>query len=71
MLFGKDSYRPSEFPYYWRVLETRDEFFDYYRKYHAHWQMYGLDLPENKKKKVYYKNALRLIPGIDPEQFPD
>ena len=25
VLFGKDTYRASEFPYYWRVLETRDE----------------------------------------------
>ncbi len=71
ILFGKDTYEPSEYPYYWRVLETRDEFFDYYRKYHAHWQMYGLDLPDDVLKKVYYKNALRLIPGIDREQFPD
>ena len=22
VLFGKDSYEPSEFPYYWRVFET-------------------------------------------------
>lgn len=71
VLFGKDSYRPEEFPYYWRVLETRDEYFDYYRKYHAHWQMYGLDLPDDVLKNIYYKNALRLIPGIPSEQFPD
>jgi hypothetical protein len=31
VLFGKDSYQPDEFPYYWRVLETADEYFDYYR----------------------------------------
>ena len=71
VLFGKDSYQPSEFPYYWRVLETRDEYFDYYRRYHAHWQMYGLDLPDETLKQIYYKNALRLIPGIDPEGFPE
>jgi predicted TIM-barrel fold metal-dependent hydrolase len=29
ILFGKDTYAPTEFPYYWRVLETRDEYFDY------------------------------------------
>ncbi|MEO6222990.1 MAG: amidohydrolase family protein, partial [Vicinamibacterales bacterium] len=45
VLFGKDSYQPSEYPYYWRVLETRDDYFDYYRDYHAFWKMYGLDLP--------------------------
>jgi hypothetical protein len=31
ILFGKDSYQPNEFPYYWRVFETADEYFDYYR----------------------------------------
>ena len=25
ILFGKDSYQPNEFPYYWRVFETNDE----------------------------------------------
>ena len=71
VLFGKDSWQPSEFPYYWRVLETEDEYFDYYRKYHAHWQMYGLGLSDAALKKIYYQNALRLIPGIDRSQFPD
>ncbi len=71
ILFGKDSYEPSEFPYYWRVFETRDEYFDYYRRYHAHWRMYGLGLPDDVLKKVYYKNALRLIPGIPAEGFPE
>ena len=28
LLFGKDNYQPDEFPYYWRVLETKDEYFD-------------------------------------------
>tara|TARA_Y100000588_G_scaffold394596_1_gene515931 strand:+ start:4268 stop:5434 length:1167 start_codon:yes stop_codon:yes gene_type:complete len=70
VLFGKDIYRASEFPYYWRVLETRDEYFDYYRRRHAHWKLYGLNLPDSVLKYVYYKNALRLVPGIDPSEFP-
>jgi len=32
--------------------------------------MYGLDLPEEVLKKVYYKNALELIPGLDKSLFP-
>ena len=28
ILFGKDSYQPEEYPYYWRVFETRDDYFD-------------------------------------------
>ena len=71
ILFGKDSYVPSEFPCYWRLFETRDEYFDYYRRYHAHWQLYGRGRPDDVLKKLYYKNALRLIPGLQAEGFPD
>jgi predicted TIM-barrel fold metal-dependent hydrolase len=64
ILFGKDAYAPTEFPYYWRVLETNDEYFDYYRDYHAFWKLYGMGLPESVLRKVYYENALRVIPGL-------
>ena len=71
ILFGKDSWVPSEYSTYFRVLETEDEYFPYHKKYHAYWKMYGLGLSDEVLKKVYYKNALRLIPGIDKSQFPD
>ncbi|HZS52519.1 MAG TPA: amidohydrolase family protein [Bryobacterales bacterium] len=71
VLFGKDTYAVNEYPYYFRVLETRDEYFDYYRKYHAFWQMYGLGLPDEVLKKLYYKNALRIVPGLNPTGFPE
>ncbi len=70
ILFGKDSFAPDEFPFYWRTFETRDEYFDYYRGYHAFWQMYGMDLPDEVLKKVYYRNAIKLIRAIDSGQFP-
>ena len=70
ILFGKDSWKPEEFPTYFRVLETEDEYFPYYKKYHAFWAMYGLGLPDEVLKKVYYKNALNLIPGLDSSLFP-
>ena len=70
VLFGKDTYRASEFPYYWRVFETADEYFDYYRRYHAFWQLYGIDLPDEVLRKVYYVNALKVVPGIPRDQFP-
>jgi predicted TIM-barrel fold metal-dependent hydrolase len=70
ILFGKDRYAPEEFPYYWRTFETADEYFDYYRRYHAFWQMYGMDLPDEVLRKVYYGNALDLIPAIDRSLFP-
>ncbi|MEP6800809.1 MAG: amidohydrolase family protein [Acidobacteriota bacterium] len=70
VMMGKDTWAPDEYPVYFRVLETADEYFDYYRKRHAFWKMYGLDLPDDVLKKLYYKNALRVIPGIDPSAFP-
>jgi predicted TIM-barrel fold metal-dependent hydrolase len=70
VLFGKDSYQPDEFPYYWRVFETADEYFDYYRDYHAFWKLYGLDLPDQVLRKLYYQNALKLVPGIPRTGFP-
>ena len=71
ILFGKDSWKPEEFPTYFRVLETNDEYFPYYKKYHAFWAMYGLNLPDEILKKVYYKNALSLVPGLDKSLFPE
>ncbi len=71
IMFGKDSWNPEEYYVYFRVLETEDEYFDYYRKRHAFWKMYGLGLPDEVLKKLYYKNALRIIPGIDKTLFPD
>ncbi|HKF42572.1 MAG TPA: amidohydrolase family protein [Thermoanaerobaculia bacterium] len=71
VMFGKDIWEPSEYHVYFRVLETADEYFDYYRKRHAFWKMYGLALPDDVLKKLYYKNALRVIPGIDPSEFPN
>jgi predicted TIM-barrel fold metal-dependent hydrolase len=71
ILFGKDSWVPSEYATYFRILETDDEYFPYYKKYHAYWKMYGLGLPDEILKKIYYKNALQVIPGLDSTQFPD
>jgi predicted TIM-barrel fold metal-dependent hydrolase len=64
ILFGKDTYEPSEYPYYWRVFETGDEYFDYYRDYHAFWKLYGMELPDDVLRKLYYRNALRVTPGL-------
>lgn len=71
VLFGKDSWKPEEFPTYFRILESDDEYFPYHKKYHAYWAMYGLDLSDEVLKKVYYKNALRIVPGLDKSLFPN
>ena len=70
ILFGKDAFQPSEYPYYWRVFETADEYFDYYRDYHAFWKLYGMDLPDEVLKKLYYENALRVIKGLPQTGWP-
>jgi predicted TIM-barrel fold metal-dependent hydrolase len=70
ILFGKDSFQPEEYPYYWRVFETRDDYFDYYRHYHAFWKLYGIDLPDSVLKKVYYQNALKLTSRLPQTGWP-
>jgi predicted TIM-barrel fold metal-dependent hydrolase len=70
ILFGKDTYAPAEYPYYWRVFETKDEYFDYYRDYHAFWKLYGMDLPDAVLKKMYYSNALKITPGLPQSGWP-
>jgi predicted TIM-barrel fold metal-dependent hydrolase len=71
VMFGKDSWNPGEYHTYFRVLESDDEYFPYYKKYHAYWKMYGLNLSDNILKKLYYKNALNVIPNIDRSMFPE
>ena len=64
ILFGKDAFQPEEYPYYWRVFETADEYFDYYRNYHAFWKLYGIDLPDAVLNKLYHDNAQRVVKGL-------
>jgi uncharacterized protein len=70
VLFGKDSWVPEEYETYFRVLETEDEYFPYHKRYHAFWKMYGLGLSDDVLKKIYYKNAMVLIPSLDRNLFP-
>jgi predicted TIM-barrel fold metal-dependent hydrolase len=70
ILFGKDSYQPEEYPYYWRVFETNDDYFDYYRPYHAFWKLYGIGLPDEVLRKVYYRNSLRITPRLPQTAWP-
>ncbi|NER18591.1 amidohydrolase family protein [Spongiivirga citrea] len=71
VMFGKDYWKPEEYYTYFRVLESNDEYFPYYKRYHAFWKMYGLDLSDEVLKKIYYKNALKVIPNIDKSLFPN
>lgn len=66
VLFGTDA-RPSSRIYgiYFRCLETADEYFDY-GSGQGRYRIYGLYLPDEVLRKVYYANACRLIPGLAP-----
>jgi uncharacterized protein len=69
VLFGKDTWNPSEYQTYFRVLETADEYFDHFRRYQAGWKLYGLKLPDRVLRKVYFENALRILPSVDSTLF--
>ena len=69
ILFGKDIYKMDEYYIYFRVLETSDEYIEYFRKRHGLWRLYGMDLPDNVLKKIYYQNALKMFPSIDKSLF--
>jgi uncharacterized protein len=71
ILFGKDTWSVGEYGFYFRMLETDDEYFPPLRKYHAFWYMYGLGLQDDVLKKIYYKNALKIFPQIDKSKFPN
>jgi len=67
VLMGKDIYEVNEYKWYFRALETRDEYFEYYRKRHAFWRVYGFQVPDEVLKKIYYENALKLVPGMEQQ----
>jgi predicted TIM-barrel fold metal-dependent hydrolase len=67
IMFGTDGPRVRErlLPH-WRFLETYDEYFPYAENPfppQGLWNIYGLGLPDDVLKKVYYENAVRIIPG--------
>jgi predicted TIM-barrel fold metal-dependent hydrolase len=71
ILMGKDTFGgEDEYAVYFRIFETNDEYFPWYRRRHAFWGMYGLGLPDSVLKKVYYRNALRIVPRMDAAAFP-
>ncbi len=71
ILMGKDTFGgQDEFAVYFRIFETNDEYFPWYRKRHAFWGMYGLGLSDEVLQKIYYRNALAIVPGLDASAFP-
>lgn len=68
ILFGTDGPWPEErLRIYWRFLETNDEYFLYSEKNpqpQGDWRIYGIQLSESILKKIYFENAIRIIPGV-------
>ena len=68
ILFGTDGPWPElRLTYYWRFLETWDEYFPYSEKSpqpQGMWRIYGIGLPDEVLKKIYHENAIRVIPGL-------
>lgn len=65
ILFGTDA-PPDQATYrlHYRFLETRDEYFPYWRGERpgqGRWMIYGLDLPDDVLRQVYYANAERVL----------
>lgn len=79
ILFGTDGVPPvSELIPHWRFLETWDEYFPYEDNPfppQGLWNICGIGLPDEVLRKVYYENAVRLIPGVHvswaDQQRPD
>ncbi len=68
LLFGTDGPWPEQrLHLYWRFFETSDEYMPYSEKSplpQGMWRIYGVDLPDDVLKKIYYENAVRIIPGV-------
>jgi predicted TIM-barrel fold metal-dependent hydrolase len=51
----------------YRFFETKDEYFPY-NSFDEHnqgrWNIYGVYLPDEALEKIYYKNALRIVPRV-------
>jgi predicted TIM-barrel fold metal-dependent hydrolase len=76
IMFGTDTPpRREAYRVYYRFLETDDEYFDCAASHHRQgfWNIYGIVLPPDVLAKVYYKNAERILFGVqkvDAEPAP-
>ena len=76
ILFGSDGNPGRGIEEFWvphcRFLETFDEHFDHPAQIrsatgaplHGRWRIYGIGLPDDVLRKVYYANALRYLPAV-------
>lgn len=69
VLFGTDGPWPEiRLSYYWRFLESNDEYFPYSEKLpppQGFWNIYGVGLSDSILEKIYFRNAMQIIPGLE------
>ena len=77
ILFGTDggAARMNDLDGFWRphyrFFETEDEYFDHPAQLlsplgaplHGRWKIYGINLPDEALRKIYYENALKYLPA--------
>ena len=69
IMFGTDYQADMDpemyYPPYFRFLETFDEYFDYMGEPHSRdygiWKIYGIGLPDDILRKVYYETAKKIF----------
>jgi predicted TIM-barrel fold metal-dependent hydrolase len=65
ILFGSDmGPYPEAYRIIYRFLETEDEYFNYNTgpiPQQGRWYVYGLNLPDEVLKQVYFQNANRIL----------
>ena len=69
VLFGTDMpVAPDILRCHFRFFETRDEYFetpDYIGRWGmSRWRVHGLGLPDQVLEKLYWRNAVRIVPGL-------
>jgi predicted TIM-barrel fold metal-dependent hydrolase len=73
ILFGTDT-APNRTAYrmYYRFLETDDEYFDPSSGHHGQgmWMIYGVFLPREVLEKLYFRNAEKLLVGLEGKPLP-
>ncbi len=71
IMFGTDTTpRRDAYRMYYRFLETDDEYFDCASSHQRQgfWMIYGIFLPKDVLEKLYYKNAERILYGLQEVQ---
>jgi hypothetical protein len=80
VFFGTDGEAPrmNDLDGFWRphfrFFETEDEYFDHPAQMlspqgaplHGRWKIYGIGLPDDVLRKIYYQNALSYLPAARP-----